>query len=129
MSMSQCREYCGIPLTFASFLLFGDREGIQMLLSRKAFCDNESIKEKIYRPSEKPQLFIDRKFFFDFWKKISHQEIIISSYSFRIILKVDKKTFNIIVDKKQRVMGLKGSYYKISYVNKLLEENNLPCFN
>lgn len=120
------KEYYGIPLSLASFLLFGDREGIQILLSRSSFCDNEKIKEKIYRPSEKTQLFIDREFFFDFWRKVSHQEIIISSYFFRKALKVDKKTFDIIIDKNQRVKGLKGSYYKISYVNKTLKDNNLP---
>src|SRR5574344_511562 len=122
----RCKEYYGIPLTFASFLLFGDREGIQILLSRDGFCDNENIKEKIYRPSEKAQLFIDREFLFEFWEKLAQQEIIISSYSFRKTLKVDKKTFDIIIDKTQRVKGLKGSYYKISYVNKTLKDNNLP---
>lgn len=122
----RCKEYHGIPLSNASFLLFGDREGIQILLSRDGFCDNENIKEKIYRPSEKAQLFIDREFFFELWEKVSHQEIIISSYFFRKALKVDKKTFNVIVDKNQRVMGLKGSYYSISYVNQVLKDNNLP---
>ena len=97
-----------------------------MLLSRSSFFDNEKIKEKIYRPSEKTQLFIDREFFFELWEKVSHQEVIISSHFFRKTLKVDKKTFDIIVDKTQRVMGLKGSYYKISYVNKVLKDNNLP---
>ena len=126
MNKIRGKVYHGIPLSHASFLLLGDREGIQILLSKDGFCDNEKIKEKIYRPSEKTQLFIDREFFFDFWKKTSHQEVIISSYFFRKALKVDKKTFDIIIDKNQRVKGLKGSYYKISYVNKLLEENNLP---
>lgn len=129
MKMSQinkkrCKEYYGMPLSHASFLLFGDREGIQILLSRDGFCDNE-IKEKIYRPSEKAQLFIDREFFFEFWKKV-HQEVIVSAYFFRKALKVDKKTFDILADKTQRVKGLKGSYYKISYVNKTLKDNNLP---
>ena len=123
---NRVKVYYGIPLSHASFLLFGDREGIKILLSRDGFCDNENIKEKIYRPSEKTQLFIDREFFFDFWKKTSHQEVIISSCFFRKALKVDKKTFDIIIDKNQRVKGLKGSYYKISYVNKTLKDNNLP---
>lgn len=122
----RCKKYHEIPLSTASFLLFGDREGIQILLSRDGFCDNENIKKKIYRPSEKTQLFIDREFFFDFWKKTSHQEVIISSYFFRKALKVNKKIFDIIIDKNQRVKGLKGSYYKISYVNKVLEDNDLP---
>lgn len=120
------KDYYGIPLSLASFLLFGDREGIQILLSRSSFCDNEKIKEKIYRPSEKTQLFIDREFFFEFWEKFSHQEVIISSYSFRKALQVDKKTFDIIADKNQRVRGLKGSYYSISYVNQVLKINDLP---
>ena len=113
-----------MPLTFASFLLFCDRGAMQRLLISGSFFDNEKINEKIYKVSG--QLFIDREFFFELWEKISHQDVIISSYSFKKFLKVDKKTFDIIVDKKQRVKALKGSYYKISYVNKLFEENNLP---
>ena len=116
--------YHGMPLTFASFLLFCDRGAMQRLLISGSFFDNEKINEKIYKVSG--QLFIDREFFFELWEKISHQDVIISSYSFKKFLKVDKKTFDIIVDKKQRVKALKGSYYKISYVNKLFEENNLP---
>ena len=116
--------YHGMPLTFASFLLFCDRGAMQRLLISGSFFDSKKIEEKIYKVSG--QLFIDREFFFELWEKISHQDVIISSYSFKKFLKVDKKTFDIIVDKKQRVKALKGSYYKISYVNKLFEENNLP---
>ena len=40
-------------------------------------------------------------------------------------LKVDKNTFNIIVDKNQRIKGFKGIYYKISYVNKVIYDRPL----
>lgn len=125
----RCKEFYGIPLTVASLLLFGDKGAIQGLLFRSGFIDNEYIEEKIYKPSEnsnKNQLFIDRDFFFEFWQRISDQEVIISSYFFKKALNVDKNTFNIIVDKNQRIKGFKGIYYKISYVNKVLKENNLP---
>ena len=126
----RCKEFYGIPLTVASLLLFGDKGAIQGLLFRGAFSDyyTEYIEKKIYKSenSNKNQLFIDRDFFFEFWQRISDQEVIISSYFFKKALKVDKNTFNIIVDKNQRIKGLKGIYYKISYVNKVLKENNLP---
>ena len=72
------------------------------------------------------QLYIDRKFFFNFWQRISDCEIIISSFNFRKILKVDANIFDAIIDKSQRVKGVRGSYYKLSYVNKVLKDNNLP---
>lgn len=124
----RCKEFYGIPLTVASLLLFGDKGAIQGLLFRGAFIDTEYIEKKIYKSenSNKNQLFIDRDFFFEFWQRISDQEVIISSYFFKKALKVDKNTFNIIVDKNQRIKGFKGIYYKISYVNKVLKENNLP---
>lgn len=124
----RCKEFYGIPLTVASLLLFGDKGAIQGLLFRGSFIDTEYIEKKIYKSenSNKSQLFIDRDFFFEFWQRISDQEVIISSYFFKKALNVDKNTFNIIVDKNQRIKGFKGIYYKISYVNKVLKENNLP---
>ena len=120
----RCKEFYGIPLTLASLLLFRDKTTFRTLLDSGSFFDSKNIKKKIYKSSG--LLFIDRQFFFDLWEKLSHQELIISSHFFRKTLKVDKKTFDIIVDKTQRVKGLKGSYYKISYVNKVLKDNNLP---
>ena len=115
--------YHGMPLTFASFLLFCDRGAMQRLLISGSFFDSKKIEEKIYKVSG--QLFIEREFFFELWEKISHQDVIISSYSFNKFLKVDKKTFDVIIDTNQRVKALKGSYYTLSYVNKVMTDNHL----
>ena len=61
-----------------------------------------------------------------FWKEISDYELIISANFFRKKLGVNYRMFNCMVDANQRVKGVKGSYYKLSYVNKVLKENNLP---
>lgn len=120
----RCKEYCSMPLTSASSLLFRDRTTFRTLLDNGSFFDSDNIKKKIYKSSG--LLFIDRQFFFELWEKLSHQEVIISSHSFKIFLKADKKAFDIIVDKNQRVKGLKRSYYNLSYVNKVLTNNHLP---
>ena len=123
------KNYSGMPLTIASFLLFGCRNSIQdHFRNGSFFLEEEHIEKRIYMSDQtsRCQLYIDREFFFNFWQKISNCEIIISSFNFRKILKVDANIFDAIIDKSQRVKGVRGSYYKLSYVNKVLKDNNLP---
>ena len=56
-----------------------------------------------------------------FWQEISDHELIISANFFRKKLGVNYRMFNCMVDSNQRVKGVKGSYYKLTYVNKVLK--------
>lgn len=105
---------------------------VQLLLTtfkEKVFFKNiDDFKKNIFENEETPRgnFFIDREFFMNFWKEISDCELIISAYFFRKKMGISYKMFTYIVDKSQRVKGVRGSYYKLSYVNKVLKENNLP---
>lgn len=123
------RNYNAIPLTIASYMLFGCRNNIIDNLKQKSFFkDVDEFKKNIFKNEEtaRGNFFIDREFFMNFWKEISDCELIISAYFFRKKMGISYKMFTYIVDKNQRVKGVRGSYYKLSYVNKVLKENNLP---
>ena len=123
------RNYNAIPISIASYMLFGCRNNILDDLNQKSFFENvDEIKKNIFRDEEtaRGNFYIDREFFMNFWKKISDYELIISANFFRKKLGVNYRMFTCIVDSTQRVKGVKGSYYKLSYVNKVLKENNLP---
>ena len=123
------RNYNAIPLFMASYMLFGCRSSIIDYLNQKNFFkDVEEFKKNIFKNEETPQgqFYINRDFFMKFWKELSNYELIISARFFRKKLGVNYMMFTFIVDKNQIVKGVKGSYYKLSYVNKVLKENNLP---
>ena len=123
------RNYNAIPLFIASYMLFGCRSNILDYLQQECFFENvDEFKKNIFKNEETPQgqFYINRDFFMKFWKELSNYELIISSRFFRKKLGVNYMMFTCIVDKTQRVKGVKGSYYKLSYVNKVLKENNLP---
>ena len=123
------RNYNAIPLFIASYMLFGCRSSIINYLNQKNFFkDVEEFKKNIFKNEETPQgqFYINRDFFMKFWKEISDYELIISTSFFRKKLGVNYRMFTCIVDSTQRVKEVKGSYYKLSYVNKVLKENNLP---
>lgn len=123
------RNYNAIPLFIASYMLFGCRSNILDYLQQKCFFKNvDEFKKNIFKNEETPQgqFYINRDFFMKFWKEISDCELIISAIFFRKKLGVNYEMFTCIVDSTQRVKGVKGSYYKLSYVNKVLKENNLP---
>ena len=123
------RNYNAIPLFMASYMLFGCRSSIINYLSQKNFFkDVEEFKKNIFKNKETPQgqFYINRDFFMKFWKEISDYELIISTSFFRKKLGVNYRMFTCIVDSTQRVKGVKSGYYKLSYVNKVLKENNLP---
>ena len=123
------RNYNAIPLFMASYMLFGCRSKIVDYLNQKIFFkDAEEFKKNIFKNEETPQgqFYINRDFFMKFWKGISDYELIISTSFFRKKLGVNYRMFTCIVDSTQRVKGVKGGYYKLSYVNKVLKENNLP---
>ena len=123
------RNYNAIPVFIASYMLFGCRSSIINYLNQKNFFkDVEEFKKNIFKNEETPQgqFQINRDFFMKFWKELSDYELIISARFFRKKLGVNYRMFNCIVDATQRVKGVKGSYYKLSYVNKVLKENNLP---
>lgn len=125
------RNYNAIPVFIASYMLFGCRGSIiNYLNSKNFFKDVEEFKKNIFKNEETPQgqFYINRDFFMKFWKEISDYELIISASRFRKKLDVNYRMFTCIVDSTQRVKGVKGSYYKLSYVNKVLKENNLPLF-
>ena len=123
------KNYNAIPLFMASYMLFGCRSKIVDYLNQKNFFkDVEEFKKNIFKNEETPQgqFYINRDFFMKFWKELSNYELIISANFFRKKLGVNYRMFNCIVDSTQRVKGVKGSYYKLSYVNKVLKENKLP---
>ena len=123
------RNYNAIPLFIASYMLFGCRSNILDYLTQECFFENvDEFKKNIFKNEETPQgqFYINRDFFMKFWKELSNYELIISSSCFRKKLGVNHRMFTCIVDSTQRVKGVKGSYYKLSYVNKVLKENNLP---
>ena len=123
------RNYNAIPLFIASYMLFGCRNNMLDYLNQDSFFENiDEFKKNIFKNDESKRcnFYIDRDFFMKFWKEISDYELIISSSCFRKKLGVNYKMFTCIVDENQRVKGVKGSYYKLSYVNKVLKENNLP---
>ena len=123
------RNYNAIPLFIASYMLFGCRSNILDCLKQDSFFENiDEVKKNIFKndESERCNFYIDRDFFMKFWKEISDYELIISASCFRKKLGVNYKMFTCIVDATQRVKGVKGSYYKLSYVNKVLKENKLP---
>ena len=123
------RNYNAIPLFIASYMLFGCRSNILDYLKQECFFENvDEFKKNIFKNEETPQgqFYINRDFFMKFWKELSNYELIISANFFRKKLGVNYRMFNCIVDSTQRVKGVKGSYYKLSYVNKVLKENKLP---
>ena len=123
------RNYNAIPLFIASYMLFGCRNNILDYLNQDSFFENvDEFKKNIFENDESRRcnFYIDRDFFMNFWKELSDYELIISASCFRKKLGVNHKMFTCIVDSTQRVKGVKGSYYKLSYVNKVLKENNLP---
>ena len=123
------KNYNAIPLFMASYMLFGCRSKIVDYLNQKNFFkDADEFKKNIFKNEETPQgqFYINRDFFMKFWKEISDYELIISANFFRKKLGLNYEMFTCIVDPTQRVKGVKGSYYKLSYVNKVLKENNLP---
>ena len=123
------RNYNAIPLFVASYMLFGCSSSIINYLNQKNFFkDVDEFKKNIFKNEEtaRSNFYIDRDFFMKFWKEVSDYELIISAHFFRKKLGVNYRMFTCIVDKTQRVKGVKGSYYKLSYVNKVLKENNLP---
>ena len=123
------RNYNAIPLFMASYMLFGCRDSIINYLNQKNFFkDVDEFKKNIFKNegTGRCNFYINRDFFMKFWKELSNYELIISSRFFRKKLGVNYMMFTCIVDKNQRVKGVKGSYYKLSYVNKVLKENNLP---
>ena len=123
------RNYNAIPLCIASYMLFGCRSNILDDLNQESFFENiDEFKKNIFKNEETPQgqFYINRDFFMKFWKELSNYELIISASFFRKKLGVNYEMFTCIVDSTQRVKGVKGSYYKLSYVNKVLKENNLP---
>lgn len=123
------RNYNAIPVFIASYMLFGCRSSIINYINQKNFFkDADEFKKNIFKNEETPQgqFYIDRDFFMKFWKELSNYELIISASRFRKKLGVNYRMFICIVDSTQRVKGVKGSYYKLSYVNKVLKENNLP---
>ena len=123
------RNYNAIPVFIASYMLFGCRSSIINYLNQKNFFkDVEEFKKNIFKNEEtsQGQFYINRDFFMNFWKEISNYELIISTSFFRKKLGVNYRMFTCFVDSTQRVKGVKGSYYKLSYVNKVLKENNLP---
>ena len=123
------KNYNAIPLFMASYMLFGCRSKIVDYLNQKNFFkDADEFKKNIFKNEEtaRGNFYIDRDFFMKFWKELSNYELIISSSCFRKKLGVNYRMFTCIVDSAQRVKGVKGSYYKLSYVNKVLKENNLP---
>ena len=123
------RNYNAIPLFIASYMLFGCRSNILDYLKQECFFENaDEFKKNIFKNKESGRcnFYIDRDFFMKFWKEISDYELIISANFFRKKLGVNYRIFNSIVDSTQRIKGVKGSYYKLSYVNKVLKENNLP---
>ena len=123
------RNYNAIPLFIASYMLFGCRNNMLDYLHQDSFFENsDEFKKNILKNEESGRcnFYIDRDFFMKFWKEISDYELIISASFFRRKLGVNYEMFTCIVDSTQRVKGVKGSYYKLSYVNKVLKENNLP---
>ena len=123
------RNYNAIPLFIASYMLFGCRNNMLDYLHQDSFFENaDEFRKNIYKneESERCNFYINRDFFMKFWKELSDYELIISASCFRKKLGVNHKMFTCIVDATQRVKGVKGSYYKLSYVNKVLKENNLP---
>ena len=123
------RNYNAIPLFIASYMLFGCRNNILDYLNQDSFFENvDEFKKHIFKNEESVRcnFYINRDFFMKFWKELSDYELIISASCFRKKLGVNHKMFTCIVDSTQRVKGVKGSYYKLSYVNKVLKENNLP---
>ena len=123
------RNYNAIPVFIASYMLFGCRNNILDYLNQDSFFENvDEFRENIFKNDESRRcnFYIDRDFFMKFWKELSDYELIISASCFRKKLGVNHKMFTCIVDATQRVKGVKGSYYKLSYVNKVLKENNLP---
>lgn len=123
------RNYNAIPLFIASYMLFGCRNNILDYLNQDSFFENvDEFRENIFKNDESGRcnFYINRDFFMKFWKKLSDYELIISASCFRKKLGVNHKMFTCIVDAMQRVKGVKGSYYKLSYVNKVLKDNNLP---
>lgn len=123
------KNYNAIPLFIASYMLFGCRNNIHDYLNQESFFENiDEVKKNIFRNEESGRcnFYIDRDFFMKFWKEISDYELIISASCFRKKLGVNYRMFTCIVDSTQRVKGVKGSYYKLSYVNKVLKDNNLP---
>ena len=122
------RNYNAIPLFIASYMLFGCRSNILDYLKQECFFENaDEFKKNIFKNEETPQgqFYINRDFFMKFWKELSNYELIISASCFRKKLGVNHRMFTCIVDSTQRIKGVKGSYYKLSYVNKVLKENNL----
>ena len=123
------RNYNAIPLFIASYMLFGCRNNMLDYLHQDSFFENlDEFKKNIFKNEESKRFsfYIDRDFFMKFWKELSNYELIISASCFRKKLGVNHRMFTCIVDSTQRVKGVKGSYYKLSYVNKVLKENNLP---
>ena len=123
------RNYNAIPLFIASYMLFGCRSNIHDYLNQDSFFeDADEFKKNIFKNEESKRcsIYIDRDFFMKFWKELSDYELIISARFFRKKLGVNHKMFACIVDATQRVKGVRGSFYKLSYVNKVLKENNLP---
>ena len=123
------RNYNAIPVFIASYMLFGCRSSIINYLNQKNFFkDVEEFKKNIFKNEKtgRCNFYINRDFFMKFWKEVSDYELIISANFFRKKLGVNYRMFNCMVDSTQRVKGVKGSYYKLSYVNKVLKENNLP---
>lgn len=123
------RNYNAIPLFIASYMLFGCRNNMLDYLHQDGFFENsDEFRKNIFKNEESGRcnFYINRDFFMNFWKEISDYELIISASCFRKKLGVNHKMFTCIVDSTQRIKGVKGSYYKLSYVNKVLKENNLP---
>ena len=123
------RNYNAIPLFIASYMLFCCLDSIINYLNQKNFFkDVDEFKKNIFKNEESGRcnFYIDRDFFMKFWQEISDYELIISANFFFFFLGVNYRMFNCMVDSTQRVKGVKGSYYKLSYVNKVLKENNLP---
>ena len=104
-------------IRFRVYLIFDAYKRTKYIVKKNIFKNDES---------ERCNFYINRDFFMKFWKEISDYELIISASFFRKKLGVNYKMFTCIVDSTQRVKGVKGSYYKLSYVNKVLKENNLP---
>ena len=126
---TRCRNYNAIPLFIASYMLFGCRNNFLDYLTQECFFENvDEFKKNIFKNEESGRcnFYINRDFFMKFWKETSDYELIISANFFRKKLGVNYRMFNSIVDATQRVKGVKGSYYKLSYVNKVLKENKLP---
>lgn len=121
------KYYDNITLYCASVLLFGSPTNLTQKLINNDGLAFTLDSSKITRGKDDRMYFIDRAYFMDFWKKLSDCEPLITGFQFRKILKVDKYTFNKLIDKNQRIKGLgvRASYFKLSYVKEVLRQNNI----